>query len=384
MLSIAVRLGQSLGIGSDDTTKRTPYELEIRRRLWFSIGVLDSQTALDRGSLPLLYSKDFEIPPADINDSDLNPTITSIPSRECFTDMSFAVRTYQAVLAQKKLYISVNSNDPWAGWNEKFKAVTEFGDYVKGPLSNVDTSKPIQRFAKSVAYGALSNIQLMLRRPPWRTKNHVVPPGDDFNIMEITTQTLEGALIKRATTDFDDWAWYSWVKWYALAVLLAELCRPSTGFDVEHSYEVAQKSFLQYSTFVADSKDGMLWSPIIKLMRRVQQLRGITVQEMPNLLQSSTQPTPNPLSVPEVSFSDNHKFQELSIGAKNEAGYANTYPNFLLPDSLMSSGVTNGNLSEDYNQELAIDNIDAGMSWINWDTFLEDMNLNNMEWTTVQ
>jgi len=75
------------------------------------------------------------------------------------------------------------------------------------------------------------------------------------------------------STDFAPWAWKSWVRWNALAILLVELCSQPPGESYDAAYSIASQSFSHYSSLIADTETGMLWKPITKLMRRLQQHR---------------------------------------------------------------------------------------------------------------
>jgi hypothetical protein len=73
--------------------------------------------------------------------------------------------------------------------------------------------------------------------------------------------------------DLAQWAWKSWVKWYALAIVLAELCAFPEGPDSESAFTVARDAYQLYAPLIADSDSGMFWKPITRLMHRVEQLR---------------------------------------------------------------------------------------------------------------
>jgi hypothetical protein len=89
----------------------------------------------------------------------------------------------------------------------------------------------------------------------------------------MATEVLERSKSKRSWFQFAQWAWYKWVKWFALAVVLAELCKARGSF-ADRAWFVAQQFFDDYATIVADTKSGLLWKPIAKLMQRTRSLRA--------------------------------------------------------------------------------------------------------------
>lgn len=64
--------------------------------------------------------------------------------------------------------------------------------------------------------------------------------------------------MKRTKIEFAPWAWFQCVKWYALAVVLAELCVTYHGPFAARAWKAAQLSFDDYAKDVADSEKGLL------------------------------------------------------------------------------------------------------------------------------
>ena len=192
--------------------------------------------------------------------------------------------------------------------------------------------------------------------------------------MKSTTWILERSLFKQANSEFNPWAWFTWVKWYALAVLLAELCGPIKGPEADLSYVVAQKIFIEYAQVVADSQSGMLWRPIVKLMRRVQKLRGSTVDGMSNLLASPASGMEQPTTRSEI---DDNNFANLNINQQpvphDPAITLDSYN--LDPNLIRNSDNPYRLVNNESDQALGMDTFPGEeLSWAHWDNFLEDMN----------
>lgn len=376
LLSLAVRIGTALGLGSEDPSKFSVSDLEIRRRVWSSIGLLDSQLALDRGAPALLSSEKLQKRPLNVNDSELYPGCPPLVELAGFTDMSFASMTHRASLCQKAMEeIPPDTDNSWDRWKEKLAVIDKFEAYGLLQFSGIDAwSPPIQKFAQAVAGASLANIKLMARRPPHRNRQTRIPPWDDYDVMKSTTWILERSLFKQANSEFNPWAWFTWVKWYALAVLLAELCGPIKGPEADLSYVVAQKIFIEYAQVVADSQSGMLWRPIVKLMRRVQKLRGSTVDGMSNLLASPASGMEQPTTRSEI---DDNNFANLNINQQpvphDPAITLDSYN--LDPNLIRNSDNPYRLVNNESDQALGMDTFPGEeLSWAHWDNFLEDMN----------
>lgn len=80
-------------------TKISPFNQEMRRRIWTTIVELDLQVSLERGMTPAVQESDYDtVAPLNVNDIDLDETMEELPAErplEEFTDCSF-----QAVLSQ--------------------------------------------------------------------------------------------------------------------------------------------------------------------------------------------------------------------------------------------------------------------------------------------
>ncbi|KAI1080426.1 C6 transcription factor [Whalleya microplaca] len=94
MLGIAVRIARRLGIHSESiSAKCTPFEAEMRRRLWWALVLFDARIGelADSKSVSLDPTWDCNVP-LNVNDSDLRPEMKQAPAAgEHLTDAIFAV-----------------------------------------------------------------------------------------------------------------------------------------------------------------------------------------------------------------------------------------------------------------------------------------------------
>ena len=211
-------------------------------------------------------------PPLSLNDAEMFRQNVPKSASPGWNDMSFFELMIGAMRTQKRaLSIPDTNHDAWI---RKLELVTAFQQDVQTKYGNLPpNASALQRFAAQAAFALTTAMQLILRRPPYKQSRNIVPANDEFGILENATRALEAELGAKAT-DFAPWAWKSWVQWYSLAIVLAELCSQPHGEKQDYAYEVAVQVFDRYSMLIADDDHGALWRPIAKLMRRVQQLRG--------------------------------------------------------------------------------------------------------------
>ncbi|EME43831.1 C6 zinc finger domain-containing protein [Dothistroma septosporum NZE10] len=384
LTAVAIRLASTLGLGNNmsTTSKLSPLEGELRHRLWSSIGVLDMQSAFDRGSKPLLSSNSFPIFPSNVNDADMSHQSLSLPPPQSqFSEMSFSLLVYHAGLCQRKL-TEIGSSaaegtiDPLIAGYEQVGYLADFERYVRrvvGPNGGSGKVEPIQDFTVAVAEESLVAMRLLLYRPLHKRGNGYVPPEysptERFDLLATATEVLERSQSKRSWIAFAQWAWFSWVKWYALAVVLAELCY-THGELADRAWRVAQASYDNYAKVVADTKSGLLWKPIMRLMRKVQQVRGEQRLAQQTLERNDTLA----------------RYQYWSDGMADATTPAN-----MLPTPASSAGAaysehghTAGAMEDPammYQQQAQATADD--MSWLHWDLLIDDINesnVNDMVW----
>lgn len=285
LIALVIRLANALDLGSETNNTLSALDIEQRRRVWFAIGLLDSQAAFGRGSVPLLPHTDLKQPPLNINDAEVGiRTVSTHPS----TEMSFSCLTHRALLCQRKLC------DPFtSSFQDRAKIVSSFESAMRHEYAHLKNSDvPLERYTAVLANDVCVNMNLLLWRPPWKSvssdPSHPTPDASQFDILATATSSLEYGLAKQHSPEFRKWSWFTWPRWYALAIVLVELCscpiKPQTELeiresdrDVDKAYSIALESFNNYAQSASEIASGTIWTPIIKLMRRVQQLRGVNV-----------------------------------------------------------------------------------------------------------
>jgi len=130
-----------------------------------------------------------------------------------------------------------------------------------------NTADDFQRFTKIVCSSMTVTLRLLVRRPMYRFYSAEPPPNDDFNVLDVAMDVLDQALQKGETTIFKRYEWFGWIKWYALAVLLAELCEHTKGQRIDRAWMIAEASYAKYSETVYNDA---LWASMKRLMRKAR------------------------------------------------------------------------------------------------------------------
>ncbi|OAA52930.1 Fungal specific transcription factor [Cordyceps fumosorosea ARSEF 2679] len=107
MAGIAIRMAQAIGLHRDGShfPNLTPYEVEIRRRVWWALIMLDARASGDQGTDLTILQDGFDTRmPLNINDSDISVDTKVMPEeRDGITDMTVTQVSCGLVDVERKM-----------------------------------------------------------------------------------------------------------------------------------------------------------------------------------------------------------------------------------------------------------------------------------------
>lgn len=260
------RKANAIGLGNEDETRHSSYELRERAWLWCCINLLGSQSALDHGSWPLL-SADRYAGRAFHADARIPSGVSSFGDAPCWHLQC------EAAMCLKKLY--AESSNTGASHSSLRQIVNDFEEIVNNQYTPIlDMQHPEHTFASLVAHESIVTMRMLVVRPLHKVKVPHALPNESLDILDLAMSVLKSSINKTKTFEIHRWAWYSWTKWYALAVALAELCVGQELVVVEAVWDIVEACFERYSELVADGERGLLWAPIERLMSKARKKRG--------------------------------------------------------------------------------------------------------------
>ncbi|EPS36992.1 hypothetical protein H072_9451 [Dactylellina haptotyla CBS 200.50] len=273
LLAIAIRVAMALRLGQEDPQDFSPFQLQMRRRLWCCIAIQDIYYSLDRGTPPMVRWEDIGPSPLALKDDEFSPSFvpTSSPASYGHSEVTFFIMAIEATKCNKRMMGIPCKTE--SGWLKRQEAAQEFKQYMERICADIgEDAPPLAKFTKYASVSIAVGMQMVLRRPPYKLGLGDFQPVDDVDILEIATKLLQGE-VQIKSPEFAPWKWKSWPPWHALAVVLAELCSRPWVDDFDGVYAVAVKTFNICAGNIADSSSGKLWKPIARLMRRVQRRR---------------------------------------------------------------------------------------------------------------
>jgi len=338
LLGLPIRLAQALNMhqdGDGTTSRLSPYEAEMRRRLWWQLIVLDIRAAEDRGTNTIIARGSYNTRlPYNIDDAEFGPdTKTPLKDRPGPSDATFSLCAAQS--SGLFLYFEhaqgagpVQSEDDTVRQAQHLESLFVKGadpGHVGSYLASVTVRLIILKMWLVMRYplhprvgkpGSLatgggripatqpptsaseflnprvsSQSQSQLQEtssahPPTSTSSSI-SPGQRLAAAVVSGEsTLRTALSIIELHEFmqtgpysDRFRWWTdtYVQWHPLAVALAELCTQTRGEAVERAWQIVDDVFPRWSGTIADTKRGSLWRPLRKLYKKAKAAREATL-----------------------------------------------------------------------------------------------------------
>lgn len=293
LTALVVHLAQSIGLHRDGAAfDLSPLDIELRRRLWWYICLLDNrsseyyarESSLRENQVPF----DTKIPLL-INDADLAAGMTTAPpQRTGPCDMTFCVIRCEATSALRRV-----NNSGLDLVQRKDILATLQSDLEERFLRHCDNEHPFQLFISIVTRLIIARCGLILL--------HHEDPGEREAGNELTkipqatrgqirdarfAQAIEvlGLSVQLLTRkELARWQWHSrtQIQWYAAALILSEICRRPPSSQCEQAWE---RVSLVYDHCSGITRKGTLWKPLQRLMARAYFVRSHQRQQQDNMV----------------------------------------------------------------------------------------------------
>ncbi|KAL9097653.1 MAG: hypothetical protein Q9163_006321 [Psora crenata] len=381
LTAVAVRLAHALGLHREGTSvNMSPFAVEMRRRLWWELIALDVRCCEDRASDPLILESSFNTRrPLNINDSDISPEMTEPPvERIGFTEMAKGnVSNEVSFLKWQFGYMPpIKDGDPVnppppPSFQEQMAMLAEIEKTLHDKiLVHCDPKIPIAWVVSVIARLIMFRIRLVIYHPiefPDRPGSRPNVSGEQ--LLETAVQVLEYTHLLDTEPAAARWRWFfkTYVQWYTLATTLAELCVQSRGPLVERAWRIVDVVFEIWSARVADSRNGMLWRPMKKLMSKAQAKR----QQTEMMSQA-------------VALQQQQRQQQQPLPQFDALSFAKPDPSLLSPSATYPTAMENHGHTglqstfpvdtQSPSEVLAptSDGPSGAINWAEWDAFMHD------------
>ncbi|KAH7382087.1 hypothetical protein BKA64DRAFT_607732 [Cadophora sp. MPI-SDFR-AT-0126] len=287
LMRSAVGVAQSMGLHRDGTMFHlSPYDVEMRRRLWWQLCILDFRLSEKYGSETCTMDISFDTRrPLNINDSDLQPDALVAPEpRVGLTDVSIALISCEISTAAHKL-MSSSIDDGAAQVSGKEERIRKFCQileekYVKYCIDSTPMSWIVSRLCRLV----ICKLESMLLMPLTRIESINRDPESKELYDKMFLASIEVVELRRdLEADITkQWHWYlrTIIQWHSIAYLLSELCVRDPDDNVTRAWNVLDLVFQDYRDLQGHGAPGMLMAPMKKLIARARQKRAQDLEKL--------------------------------------------------------------------------------------------------------
>lgn len=263
----------------------------MRRRLWWTMVVLDMRAVEDRGTEAIVRLDSFNTRlPTNISDADFGPESCAIAEREGPTDVTFYLCMAMSTQFHMRMMELLGGGRPGVAATSFPQAEAEIIANVRRLESRFIDGADLTHIPSAIASRTMRliilkvwlGIQYPVRVLPThagRAAEAVAVAGrprvshEDMlrtaiAVMELAEFNGSGPAAERCR-----WWYETYIQWHPLAVALAELCNQTEGELVARAWRVIDRVFGWWSLRVADSRRGLLWRPIRKLLKKARTAR---------------------------------------------------------------------------------------------------------------
>lgn len=297
LTGLAIRLAQSLGIHRDgERFGLSPFETEMRRRLWWQICAIDVRASEDHGSDFFIVEQSFDTKlPLNINDEDISPDMTQTPvERTGKTEMMFDLIRYSVSTTVRRLSYAPPGPGPCRKVNasitlqDKETLIDELNQYLdkKYLIYCKVKEDALDWVAATVSRLILGKMWLIVHHPFRRDDGGAGLPQETKDRLFATSMEViqfSHLLETEHTTQKWGWLFRTYVPWHAIAFVLSQLCVRTSGPEVETAWSVIENVFEDWSGTGVKSKRGMLWKPLRKLMAKARLVRRAELERRSKL-----------------------------------------------------------------------------------------------------
>ena len=429
LLAVLIRLAHGMGLHRETfSTSLSPFTVEMRRRLWWHIIVLDIRASEDRGTEPIIGSSSFDTRrPLNINDEDIEPASQTMPkARAGFTEMSKVTVHHEVGYLRWQFgefsQFSLLADRETLTIDRQLELVNNFERSLsENVIHYCDPANPIAWTTSVIARLIMCRVRLKIYYPSsiWKGSNASQkasrPQISNEKRLETAVACMEYTYLVDTEPKVAQWRWFgkTYVQWNVLAVALAELCTQTKGPVVERAWSIVDTVFDDWAARIADSSKGMLWRPIKKLMGKAQEirrkakeseqasqdLRGTSQQSLPdfNTLTFERQGSwsRSPLSSPDHTRASPSRLPSDRNISQNVLKRTFVSPQPISPDEndllnwrkepffTKSEGNTDKDetlqpvyaLPQDPIEASLVNQVPSDINWADWDTFMADLDM---------
>lgn len=263
----------------------SPFDTEMRRRLWAALLVLEVRAAEDHGSEPAIHERSFDTkPPLNVNDADLLPDATEPPEERIgVSEMTFCLVRYEICKVARYLTYSPGTSFgyfvPEITLEEKEAMVRELHEHLETKyIQYCLDAGPLAWVTATVARLIVANLSIKVLLCGRNSPDNYSQLIRDRLFIACIEIIEYSRLLETAGTRTKKWGWvfHTYAHWHAIVYILCEICNRPRSPLTDRAWRVVDTVFTGWDDAVRYSrnpKNGRLWLPLRKLMAKARRKR---------------------------------------------------------------------------------------------------------------
>ena len=284
MTGLLIRMGLALGLHRDGANfpNLNPYEIEMRRRAWAVLCVIDVRASEDQGTdyTIALGSYDTKLP-LNFNDPDLDPGLKEMPTeREGLTDMSISRVSFGISTLTKEMIARGNQK---LDLEEQEQLVNELYERAEqGYLQYLNKSKISYWVVATSTRLVMAKMTLLVYLPIlFSSPNETLSDRIRNKLLIAAIEVAEYNHALNAEQACRGWRWIfqTYTHWHAIIYMLIEMSRRPWSPIVERAWIALHSAWL-IPTQSHLGKNLRVWFPLRKLMAKAERHRASELERM--------------------------------------------------------------------------------------------------------
>jgi hypothetical protein len=286
MVGIAIRMAMSLGLHRDGSNfgNLSPFEIEMRRRVWWALCLFDVRASEDQGTEFTIPVDSFDTKlPLNINNSDIQPDSKQMPSeREGLTDMSISRVSIKTCEISKRMMVH----------GPKAPTLEEQDHMLQRIYQELDEGFLRYSTESNISYWVIVNVaRLMMSKMTLFIYLPVLFSSPSEQLSEqLRTKLLLAAIevaeynhALNAEQACRQWRWIfqTYTHWHAIIYILIEILRRPWSPVVERAWTALHSVWL-IPTQSNMRKNLRVWFPLKKLMNKGTKYREAELNRLRN------------------------------------------------------------------------------------------------------
>ncbi|KAK5988371.1 Aurofusarin cluster transcription factor aurR2 [Cladobotryum mycophilum] len=259
LAGLASRLAQTMGLHREHSLQRiSPFEAEIRRRLWWQIVILDNRSAQVSGTMAdgIFNDSGYTRRPLNVSDSDLSPFMGELPSEyDGPTEMLFCTIRFEVgeVMRQLTAVEKACKSNHASCMAQKEQVIDAFETKIEYLLKRCDPSIPLHLMSMLLGRSAVCQTRLSIWQTKYdNTKN--IPQAERDGMFRLALKSLEYDSLTYSTKSLQPYLWHvvNNFPFQAFIHLLTDLFHRTHPEEISLAWTAINQAYEDHPELISD------------------------------------------------------------------------------------------------------------------------------------